>query len=142
MSSCCSRFRSGRAFAVATSVAVLLVLGCSDQSSGGGGGSAAPTEAVSGVAADVNQQDVHFALLMAPHHDQAVSMCEMVLSKKRGVKPEVRNLAEQIGKVRKSQIEILNGWNESWNPGQDVEVPEDENAPHHWMDTAETMASP
>ena len=119
-----------RAFAVAASVAVLLVLGCSGQSSSGGG-SAAPTEAVSGVAADVNQEDVRFARLMAPHHDQAASMCEMVLSKKRGVKPEVHDLAEQIGKVRESQLETLNGWIQSWDPGGDLEPAEDENAPHH-----------
>jgi uncharacterized protein (DUF305 family) len=120
-----------RAFAVATSIAVLLVLGCSGQSSSGGGGSAAPTEAVSGVAADVNQEDVRFARLMAPHHDQAVSMCELVLSKKRGVKPQVRDLAEQIGKVRESQFETLHGWIQSWDPGGDLEPAEDENAPHH-----------
>jgi uncharacterized protein (DUF305 family) len=119
------------ASAVAMSVAVLLLLGCSDQSSSGGGGAAAPTEAVSGVAADVNQEDVRFARLMAPHHDQAISMCEMVLSKKRGVKPEVRDLAQQIGKVRESQIETLNGWIQSWDPGGDLEPAEDENAPHH-----------
>ena len=119
-----------RAFAVAASVAVLLVLGCSGQSSSAGG-STAPTEAVSGVAVDVNQEDVRFARLMAPHHDQAVSMCEMVLSKKRGVKSEVRDLAEQIGKVRESQFETLNGWIQSWDPGGDQEPAEDENAPHH-----------
>jgi uncharacterized protein (DUF305 family) len=119
-----------RAFAVATSIAVLLVLGCSGQSSSGGGGSAPPPEAVSGVAADVNQEDVRFARLMAPHHDQAVSMCEMVLSK-QGVKPEVLDLAEQIGMVRESQFETLNGWIQSWDPGGDLEPAEDENAPHH-----------
>ena len=118
-----------RAFVVAASVAVLLVLGCSGQSSSGGG-SADPTEAASGVAADVNQEDVRFARLMAPHHDQAVSMCEMVLSK-QGVKPEVRDLAEQIGKVRESQLGTLNGWIQSWDPGGDQEPAEDENAPHH-----------
>ena len=119
-----------RAFVVAASVAVLLVLGCSSQSSSGAGGPADPTEAVSGVAADVNQEDVRFARLMAPHHDQAVSMCEMVLSKERGVKPEVRDLAEQIGKVRESQFETLKGWIQSWDPGGDLE-PAEENAPHH-----------
>jgi uncharacterized protein (DUF305 family) len=120
-----------RAFVVAASVAVLLVLGCSSQSSSGAGGPADPTEAVSEVAADVNQEDVRFARLMAPHHDQAVSMCEMVLSKERGVKPEVRDLAEQIGKVRESQFETLNSWIQSWDPGGDQEPAEDENAPHH-----------
>ena len=120
-----------RAFVVAASVAVLLVLGCSSQSSSDAGGPADPTEAVSGVAADVNQEDVRFARLMAPHHDQAVSMCEMVLSKERGVQPEVRDLAEQIGKVRESQFETLNGWIQSWDPGGDQEPAEDENAPHH-----------
>jgi uncharacterized protein (DUF305 family) len=119
------------AFAVATSIAVLLVLGCSGQPPSGGGGPAAPTEAVNGAAADVNQEDVRFARLMAPHHDQAVSMCEMVLSKKRGVKPEVRDLAEEIAKVRESQFETLNGWIQSWDPGGDLEPAEDENAPHH-----------
>jgi uncharacterized protein (DUF305 family) len=120
-----------RAVAVATSIAALLLLGCSGQSSSGRGESAAPAETVSGVAAEVNQEDVRFARLMAPHHDQAVSMCEMVLSKKRGVKPEVRDLAEQIAKVRESQIETLNGWIQSWDPGGDLEPAEDENAPHH-----------
>ena len=141
MRTCCNRVSRAntlecnktlrRAFAAAMSIAVLLLLGCSGPSSSGGGGSAAPTEAVSGVAADVNQEDVRFARLMAPHHDQAVSMCEMVLSKKRGVKPEVRDLAEQIGKVRESQLETLNGWIQSWDPGGDLEPAEDENAPHH-----------
>ena len=73
----------------------------------------------------------YFARLMAPHHDQAVSMCEMVLSKERGVQPEVRDLAEQIKKVRESQLETLDGWVQSWDPGGDVEPAEDENAPHH-----------
>jgi uncharacterized protein (DUF305 family) len=142
MRTCCNRVRRAktlekcdkilrRAFAVATTLAVLLVLGCSGQSSNGAGGSAGPTEAESGVAADVNQEDVHFARLMAPHHDQAVSMCEMVLSKKRGVKPEVRDLAEQIAKVRESQLETLNGWIQAWDPAGDLEPAEDENAPHH-----------
>jgi uncharacterized protein (DUF305 family) len=119
-----------RVFAAAVSVAVLLLLGCSDQSSGGGGG-AVPNEALSGVPVDVNQEDVHFARLMAPHHDQAVSMCEMVLSKERGVQPEVRDLAEQIKKVRESQLATLDGWVQSWDPGGDLEPAEDENAPHH-----------
>ena len=58
-------------------------------------------------------------------------MCEMVLSKKRGVKPEVRDLAEQIAEVRESQFETLNSWIQSWDPGGDLEPAEDENAPHH-----------
>ena len=121
----------GRAIAVATSAAVLLLGGCSAQSAGSPGDSAAaPTQTRTEVASGVNDEDLRFAQLMEPHHDQAVSMCEMVLSK-RGVKPEVRKIAEEIRKVRESQIEILNEWNQSWNPGRDVEVPEDESAPHH-----------
>ena len=45
--------------------------------------------------------------------------------------PEVRDLAEQIGKVRESQIEILTGGTSPGNPGRDVEGAEDENAQHH-----------
>jgi uncharacterized protein (DUF305 family) len=86
---------------------------------------------VSGLPADVNHDDVHFARLMAPHHDQAVSMCEMVLSKEQGVQPEVRDPAEQIRKVRASQLQTLDGWVQSWDPSGHLEPTEDANAPHH-----------
>ena len=121
-----------RLVAAAASAAVLLLPACSDASSGGGGGSTVPTETASEVAPGVNQEDVSFAQTMAPHHDHAVSMCTMLLDK-RGVKSEVRDLAEQIVTVRESQIETLNGWNQSWDPGlgHDDEADDDSTTSHH-----------
>ena len=122
----------GRAIAGAASAAVLLLGGCGDESLGGGGESTSPTETNSGLAAGVNHEDIRFAQSMAPHHDQAVSMCTMLLDK-RGVKSEVRDLAEQIMTVRVSQIEILNGCNQSWDPGlgHDDEAGDDSTTSHH-----------
>lgn len=121
-----------RLFAASASGAVLLLLGCGDASLGSGDGPAAPTESASGLAAGVNHEDVRFAQTMAPHHDQAVSMCTMLLDK-RGVKSEVGDLAEQIKTVRESQIEILNGWNQSWDPGlgHDDEADDNSTTSHH-----------
>ena len=122
-----------RLLAATASGSVLLLLGCSDASLGSpGGGPAVPAETASELAPGVNQEDVNFAQTMAPHHDQAVSMCTMLLDK-RGVKSEVRDLAEQIMTVRESQIEILNGWNQSWDPGlgHDDEAGDDSTTSHH-----------
>ena len=54
----------------------------------------------------------------------------MVLAK-RGVKTEVRDLAEQIRKVQEPQMEIMSSWNDTWSqmPGQGDET--DYDGPGH-----------
>jgi uncharacterized protein (DUF305 family) len=120
-----------RALAATTSGAVFLLLGCSDGSPSGDGDAAAPTATPRGVAANFNHADVHFARSMVPQNDQAVEMCKMVLAK-RGVKTEVRDLAEQIKKVQEPQMEVMSRWNDTWNqmPGQGDET-DDEGPAHH-----------
>ena len=50
-----------------------------------------------------------FVQTMLPHHDQAVSMSEVLLDK-RGVHPEVAALARQIRDAQQAEIETMNGW--------------------------------
>jgi uncharacterized protein (DUF305 family) len=103
-----------RALAATTSGAVLLLLGCSDESLGGRADYAAPTATPNSVGANFNHADVHFVRSMLAQNDQAVEMCKMVLAK-RGVKTEVRDLAEQIRKDQEAQIETMYKWSETWN---------------------------
>ena len=63
--------------------AVLFLAGCADN--GGsmpgmdhGGSSSAPSESAE---ADFNMADSMFAMMMIPHHEQAVEMSDMILAK-------------------------------------------------------------
>jgi uncharacterized protein (DUF305 family) len=70
--------------------------------------SAAPEEALL-----FNDQDVMFASMMVPHHEQAVDMAEMVLAK-ADLDSAVTDLAERIRDAQAPEIELMNSWLESW----------------------------
>ncbi len=67
----------------------------------------------SATAGDFNEQDVTFARMMIPHHEQAIDMAETVLEKK-GVDPAVVDLAEQIQAAQGPEIETMSSWLEEW----------------------------
>ncbi len=60
-----------------------------------------------------NDQDVTFAQMMVPHHEQAIDMAQTVLDKE-GVDPAVVDLAEQIQTAQGPEIDQLNAWLEEW----------------------------
>lgn len=100
---------------VAVMMWLLLVLGGCGDSMGGGSGVTPSAGSASSVAADIgfNDADVHFVQAMAPHHDQAVEMSTLVLSKSK-LNPDVRKLAEQIKAAQQSEIDTMNVWLDGW----------------------------
>lgn len=60
-----------------------------------------------------NDADVMFATRMIPHHQQAVEMSEVLLSKD-GIHPEVRDLATRIKAAQSPEIAQLSSWLTGW----------------------------
>lgn len=71
------------------------------------------------VAADFNGADQMFATMMIPHHQQAVEMSDMVLSKS-DVDPRVMELAQQIKDAQQPEIDTMQGWLEDWGVSVDM----------------------
>lgn len=65
------------------------------------------------IAEEHNDADVMFAQMMLPHHEQAVEMSEMLLTKD-GVDQEVRNRAERIVTTQEPEIAHLRAMLEAW----------------------------
>ena len=61
-----------------------------------------------------------FVQMMIPHHEQAVDMSDMVLSKSN-INPEIEALAKQIKGAQQPEIDMMNPWLEAWGR---IEMPE------------------
>lgn len=72
--------------------------------------SASPSVEVSG---EFNTADTMFAMMMIPHHQQAVEMSEMILGKS-GVDQQVLDLAQQIKDAQAPEIELMQSWLDEW----------------------------
>ena len=102
--------------------ALVITAGCSNSGSEQQAGqtTAATTATASATAAPSgeahNQADVMFAQHMIPHHQQAIEMSDMVLSK-QGIDPRVTELAKQIKAAQGPEIQQMQGWLTQWgNP--------------------------
>jgi uncharacterized protein (DUF305 family) len=98
-----------------TLTALLALAGCASTTSSGGmdnmpgmGSSASASPA-----ADVNNADMQFTMMMIPHHEQAVEMADMILAKD-GVDERVLTLAEQIKAAQGPEIELMESWLDEW----------------------------
>lgn len=58
--------------------------------------------------------DVMFAQMMIPHHEQAVVMSDIILAKP-DLNPDIRSLAEQIKAAQQPEIETMTGWLNEWD---------------------------
>jgi uncharacterized protein (DUF305 family) len=107
--------RTKTVFVGATAViAALALAGCADTStSDTSSGSSAASEA-----AVFNDQDVMFAQMMLPHHEQAVEMSDTLISKGDTVDSDVLALAETIKDEQGPEIDQLTTWLGDW--GQDT----------------------
>ena len=101
------------ATAAITLTALLALAGCAGTTGSGGmdnmpgmGSSASP-------AADVNNADMQFTMMMIPHHEQAVEMADMILAKD-GIDERVLTLAEQIKAAQGPEIELMESWLDEW----------------------------
>lgn len=62
---------------------------------------------------EYNTADAMFAEMMKVHHEQAITLSDLVLAKP-GLDPEVKTLAEQIKKAQGPEIEQMRGWLSGW----------------------------
>lgn len=112
-----------RAVLPAAVAAAIAFAGCSadDNMSGMGPGSSSSTASSSATpVGEFNEADVMFAQMMIPHHEQAVDMSDMVLSKSN-INPEVGALAKQIKAAQQPEIDMMNAWIEAWGR---IQMPE------------------
>ncbi|MEQ1735150.1 MAG: DUF305 domain-containing protein [Rhodoglobus sp.] len=65
---------------------------------------------------DTNNADLAFTMMMIPHHEQAVEMADLVLAKE-GVDARVVDLAVQIKAAQGPEIELMQGWLDTWGVG-------------------------
>lgn len=111
---------------IPAAAAIVALVGCANDSATSGmpteHGSASASASPSTSA--FNDTDIMFVQTMLPHHDQAVSMSDLLLDK-RGVHPEVAALARQIRDAQQTEIETMNGWFEAMGH------PQVEEGPHH-----------
>jgi uncharacterized protein (DUF305 family) len=59
-----------------------------------------------------NAQDVMFAQMMIPHHQQAITMAKQAITKASS--PEVKQLARQIEQAQGPEIQKMTGWLKTW----------------------------
>ena len=113
-----------RLFAMAASSAlVVLLVGCGAPHASSPTSAVSPATALPAVrsVANVSDSDVSFAQQMIPHHQQAVEMADLALT--RETSPEVKRLAEQIKAAQGPEIEMMSMWLQSW--GAPMEMGED-----------------
>lgn len=104
--------RARAAIIPAVGVALLLTLtGCMGfgmrgpgDGPGQGPGPDAPTDVI-----DFNTSDVHFNMMMIPHHEQAIEMSEILLAAD-DIRPEVADLATRIAEAQAPEIEQMSAW--------------------------------
>ncbi|KQS54573.1 hypothetical protein ASG36_20560 [Geodermatophilus sp. Leaf369] len=80
--------------------------------SGGADPSSARSSTSVPAEATFNTADVTFAQSMIPHHEQAVEMADLVAD--RSTNPDVLDLAGRIQAAQGPEIDVLNGWLDSW----------------------------
>lgn len=60
-----------------------------------------------------NAADVTFAQMMIPHHEQAIEMSDLVLTKP-GIDSRVATLAAQISKAQAPEVVLMRNWLTAW----------------------------
>jgi uncharacterized protein (DUF305 family) len=65
----------------------------------------------------MGHSDEHFIVMMIPHHDEAVAMADLALS--RSKRSEIRQLAQAIKTTQTQEIEQMRTWYKQWH-GADV----------------------
>ncbi len=70
--------------------------------------------ALGGCSNDADQNDVMFAQMMIPHHEQAIEMSDLALETD-SASPEVLALAAQIKAAQGPEIDQMTQWLEDWD---------------------------
>lgn len=108
-----TRRRASVALAGVAALALALT-GCVTVNTGGsGGGMGGMGDGMDDLPAGVNRADAMFAMMMIPHHEQAVEMSELMLGRD-DIDAEIVDLAEQIIAAQTPEIELMEGWLDDW----------------------------
>jgi uncharacterized protein (DUF305 family) len=124
--------------AAATVVVLTGLAGCANNdassmpSMGHGSGSSAPAVPSTSAAAPTasgtpasgphNDADVRFAMMMIPHHQQAIEMSDVILAKD-SIDPAVTKLARQIRDAQAPEIIQMSGWLAGWGANPSPSMP-------------------
>lgn len=109
------------ATAALTLAVALTLAGCAGTTGSGSmpGMDHGNSSATSAPDADFNDADVMFAQMMIPHHEQAVEMSDMILTKD-GIDEGVITLAEDIKSAQQPEIDQLQAWLDAWGADSDT----------------------
>lgn len=95
-----------------TAVLTLSACGTDEAGSAAPGGMGSMSSSASENADAGQKDDVEFAQMMIPHHQQAVEMADMALE--GASSPEVTALAQQIKAAQDPEIATMTGWLKEW----------------------------
>ncbi|EYT59075.1 DUF305 domain-containing protein [Microbacterium sp. UCD-TDU] len=102
------------AIAALTLTALLALTGCVVTTGSDNGMDGMDHGSGSSASADANTDDVMFARMMKEHHEQAIEMSDLLLSKD-GVDERVVALAEEIKAAQEPEIQKMDQWLEDWD---------------------------
>lgn len=106
--------RMRTAIAALTLTAGLVLSGCADDAAAPGEETSPSISASTPAdAAEFNDADEMFAVMMIPHHEQAIEMSDIVLVKE-DLDERVAQLAEEIKAAQGPEIEQLKDWLAEW----------------------------
>lgn len=88
--------------------AVLALAGCGSPQE-----QQSPASSTPASSSTANAADEMFAVMMIPHHEQAVEMSDMLLAKP-DADPAVAELAQQVKDAQAPEIALMRGWLEDW----------------------------
>ncbi|MEV6522364.1 DUF305 domain-containing protein [Longispora sp. NPDC051575] len=97
---------------VGTLAVLAFAAGCGGDAMGGMDHGARPGATGSVAGATFNDADVAFAQMMAPHHEQAVTMAG--LAETRVGDPELKKVAAAIKAAQAPEITTMTGWLTAW----------------------------
>lgn len=125
--------KSALAMSVALSAALLL------GACGGNAGDSTPDTSAVATSASFNDDDVMFAQMMIPHHEQAIEMSDIALDPTVGASDPVRQLATRIKGAQDPEIEVMTGMLTGWGKSTEMDMSMDHGSMMDGMLTAEEL---
>lgn len=119
-------------------LSVVTLIGCS---SGEGNKSADTVPMSADTMAEFNDDDVMFAQMMIPHHEQAIELADMALDPTTNATDDVKALATQIKAAQDPEIATMKQLLSSWGESVEMDSSMDHGDMMTGMLTAEELAT-
>ena len=95
---------------------------------------------VTGSESDFNDDDVMFAQMMIPHHEQALELADMALDPTLMASEQVKALASQIKAAQDPEIDVMTQWLTEWDQPL-MDMSEDQSMTMEGMLTVDEIAA-